>query len=274
MTNLRPVWNRLSLKLADSELLRDYRGYLLLALYAMNRVSLLGTAPYSLAFLQQFNEFCLRGVGAISQRAGGLGLIIVACVLTLLSADSQLAMQVLVTVVFREGGPLLAALILLLKVGTENTATLSMRWRSGEANYLENIGLHAWDYLVVPRVFAVIAAAVVLTFHFQLLAVLGALLGGPLFLDLTFTQMFDQLVDHLRLSDIGYTLIKSALFGTLIATVSCHHGVASQGMRAIDHRSALSQSLLRAFFLMTFCNTLFAYLFYGVLLFGLIRSPV
>lgn len=261
-------------KLLDNALVSDYRGYLTLLLYAMNRIGLMTTLPYAQAFLQQFNEFCLRGVGAISRRAGSLGFLIVAAVLTLLAADTAFAMRILVIVVFREGGPLLAALILLLKVGTENTATLSMRWNSGEANYLENIGLRAWDYLVVPRVFAVIGASVVLTFYFQLLAALGALLGGPLFLDATLAQLFDQFAGELRLADVGYTLLKSLLFGAIIATVSCHHGVAARGTRAIDHRSALSQSLLRAFFLVTFCNALFAYVFYGVLLFGMIRSAV
>lgn len=264
----------LPLGLAGSDLLRDYRGYLVLILYAVGRLGLMTTPPYSQACLRQFNEFCLRGVGAISRRAGSLGFVIVAAVLTLLAADSQFAMQILVVVVFREGGPLLAALILLLKVGTENTVTLNLRWNNGEAGYLENIGLRAWDYLVVPRVWAVIGASVVLTFHFQLLAALGALIGGPLFLDASFTQLFDRFADQLRLSDIGYTLLKSLLFGTIIAAVSCHHGITASGTRAIDHRFALSQSLLRAFFLVTLGNALFAYLFYGVLLFGMIRSTV
>lgn len=275
----RSEWSRKLLKnavnrAANNDLLRDYQGYLTLMLYALNRIVLMTTPPYAQAFLQQFNEFCLRGFGAISRRAGSLGFIIVAVVLTLLAADSALAMRILVIVVFREGGPMLAALILLLKVGTENTATLNMRWNSGEANYLENIGLRAWDYLVVPRVLAVMGASVVLTFYFQLLAILGALIGGPLFLDTSFAQLFDQFAGELRLADVGYTLLKSLLFGTIIATVSCHHGVAARGTRAIDHRSALSQSLLRAFFLITFCNALFAYIFYGVLLFGMIRSTV
>lgn len=257
----------------DNALLRDYRGYATLLLYALGRSGLMLRPPYAIAFLRQFNNCIVQGIGVLTLRATGLGLIIVAYVLTVLVADSAAAMQVLVIVIFREGGAMLAAVVLLLKVGTENTARLGDFWRSGEAGYVDGLGLSAFDYLVVPRILATICAAVMLTLHFQLLAALGAMLGSPLFIDITFDQLFDQLAGQFELADFCYTLIKSTAFGAIIGTVSCYHGSLGGGGDR-DLRNPLARSLLRSFFFMTMFNALFAYVFYGVLLFGLIRTPV
>lgn len=258
--------------IADNAQLRDYRGYLTLLLYSLGRCGLMLRQPYAIAFLRQFNNCIVQGIGVLTMRASALGLIIVAYVLTVLAADSAAAMQVLVVVIFREGGAMLAAVVLLLKVGTENTVRLGDYWRSGEASYVDDLGLSAFDYLVVPRVLATVCAAVMLTMHFQLLAALGAVLGSPLFIDITFDQLFDQLAGQFDMGDFCYTLIKSMAFGAIIGTVSCYHGTADSSMR--DMRNSLARSLLRSFFFMTLFNALFAYVFYGVLLFGLIRTPV
>lgn len=260
--------------IADNALLREYRGYLTLILYTISRIGLMTLPPYSMAFLRQFNNCIVQGVGVLTLRAGALGLIIVAYVLTVLTADSNTAMQILVIVVFREGGALLAAVVLLLKVGTDNTTYLNSLWTSGEASYLDGLGISAYDYLVVPRILAVICASVMLTLYFLLLAALGAMLGSPLFIDITFDQLFDQLAGQFNLADFGYTLVKSVVFGAIIGAVTCHHGTAVASGRRGELGHPLSRSLLRSFFLVTVCNALFAYLFYGVLLFGLIHSPV
>jgi phospholipid/cholesterol/gamma-HCH transport system permease protein len=260
--------------IVDNALLREYRGYVTLFLYALGRSSLMMTLPYSIAFLRQFNACILQGIGVLTLRATGLGIIVVAYVLTVLAADSGAAMQILAVIIFREGGAMLAAVVLLLKVGTENTTRLSVLWHSGEASYLDSLGVSAYDYLVVPRILASICAAVMLTLYFQLLAALGAIFGSPFFIDTTFDQLFEQLAGQFDLADFGYTLIKSLVFGAIIGTVSCYHGSLAADVRREDLRSPLSRSLLRSFFFMTLFNALFAYLFYGVLLFGLIRTPV
>lgn len=263
-----------SLRGRGYSLLRDYRGYLLLMLYALERAGLMLRPPYSIAFLRQFNACCVQGIGIITLRAGSLGVIVVAYVLTVVGADSRTAMHILVVFVFREGGPLLAALVLLLKVGTENTTQLGKQWASGQANYVEALGVPAYDYLVVPRLLAAIAAAVLMTFHFQLIAAFGAVLCSPLFLDATFEQLLNDFSEQFRISDWAYTLIKSLVFGVIIGTVSCYHGVSAVGETVGNVRHPLSLSLLRTFFFIALCNALFAYLFYGVMLFGLIRSTV
>lgn len=260
--------------IVDNALLREYRGYAILFLYALSRIGRMTRPPYALAFLRQFNNCILQGIGVLTMRATGLGLIIVAYVLTVLAADSGAAMQVLVIVIFREGGAMLAAVVLLLKVGTENTSRLNALWRSGEAGYVDNLGLSAFDYLVVPRILAAICAAVMLTLYFQLLAAMGAMLGSPLFIDTTFDQLFEQLAGQFDVADFCYTLIKSVIFGAIIGTVSCYHGSVGIDGRGQGIRNPLARSLLRSFFFMTLFNALFAYLFYGVLLFGLIRTPV
>lgn len=252
---------------------REYNGYLALLLYAVGRIGRMTVFPYSIAFLRQLNDSFVQGIGVLTFRALSLGVIIV-YVLTILTSDSSMTMQIFAIAIFREGGALLAAAILLLKVGTENTNRLNVLWGNGEARYLHNLGLSPYDYLVVPRILAVIVASVVLTLYFQLLAAIGAMIGAPILVDTTFDQLFGQFAVQFKLADIGYTMIKSMTFGAIIGVVTCYHGTHSREGGGRDVRSPMSRALLRAFFLVTLFNALFAYIFYGVLLFGVIRSTV
>ena len=262
----------------DASLLRAWAGYLVLSLHALSSIRLVVRDPYATAFLRQFNQVCRQGMRSFMVRALGIGVVLNAFVIHVIGANTYTAMTVLATTVVREGGPLFVALVLLLSVGPDNTTRLGTQWSNGEARQLAQTGIHPHDYLVVPRILGMAVATIILTFVFQILAVLGAVAGGMLLLDESLHQMTDALLDQVRLQDLVYTFIKSAVFGTVIATITCYHGIGSnRGAyedRAIDLREAVSQSLVRSLFFITTFNALLAYLFYGVVLFGLYRTPV
>ncbi len=257
-------------------MLADYAGYSTLALYALGALRKLGRPPYALAFLKQFNAFCAQGLAAIALRAVALGVVLNAFVVKVLGGDTQAAMDILAMAVLREGGPLLVALVLLLSVGPDNTTRLGTHWNNGEAAQLHQLGLSPYDYLVVPKLLGMVCATVLLTFCFQMLSIAGGLLGGMLLLDQSPHQLADALLSQVQLHDLAYTCIKSLLFGTVIATITCYHGVTPRplGGATIDLRGAVSLSLVRALFFVTATNALLAYVFYGVVLFGLFHAPV
>jgi phospholipid/cholesterol/gamma-HCH transport system permease protein len=64
--------------------------------------------------------------------------------------------SIMVIVVVRELGPLLAALLVLARVGTANVVELGTARALGEVEALEALGIDPVHYLVVPRVAGIV----------------------------------------------------------------------------------------------------------------------
>ena len=93
--------------------------------------------------------------------SAALGLVIVGQTVSLLSrvGAQQYIGTVMVTVIVRELGPLLAALIVLARAGTPNVVELGMMRALGEVEALESLGIDPIHYLVMPRVLAMIPSS-------------------------------------------------------------------------------------------------------------------
>ncbi len=134
---------------------------------------------------------------------------------------------VMVSVVVRELGPMLAALLVLARVGTANVVELGMARACGEVEALEALGIDPIHYLVVPRVLGLALAIYGLTVYF----ILFALLSGFLFtflegVPLLPSQYFQQLANSLLWQDFVLLALKTFAFGTFIAIVTCFEGLA------------------------------------------------
>jgi phospholipid/cholesterol/gamma-HCH transport system permease protein len=148
----------------------------------------------------------------------------------------------MVTVVVREVGPLVTALLVLARVGTATVIELGTARSLGEVEALEALGMDPIHYLVVPRVIGMSMAVFSLTVYF----VLGALISGYAFVFLQEVPMqpadyFQQLAQALRWEDFVTVGLKTLGFGVLIAMITCYHGL-SQPLRLDD----VSAATLRA----------------------------
>jgi phospholipid/cholesterol/gamma-HCH transport system permease protein len=134
---------------------------------------------------------------------------------------------VMVTVVVREMGPVLSALLVLARVGAANVIELGTARALGEVEALEALGIDPIHYLVVPRFIGIAASIFALTVYF----ILFALLSGYLFaflegVPLRPGEYSRQLADALLWQDFALLALKTISFGTLIAMVACYEGLA------------------------------------------------
>jgi phospholipid/cholesterol/gamma-HCH transport system permease protein len=134
---------------------------------------------------------------------------------------------VMVTVIVRELGPLLTALIVLARAGTANVVELGTIRALGEVEALESLGIDPVHYLVMPRVIGLATSVFCLTTYLVLIAIAG----GYVFafvqdVPLTLGSYFEQLNNALRWEDFVLFALKTTLFGGIIAVVSCYHGLA------------------------------------------------
>src|SRR3982750_4739898 len=145
--------------------LREIEGGIQLSLNVAARLPNLRRAPILEQFLRQVYFTGVTAAGGVIPRACGLGVIIIAVMINVLDADVDLAVKILLLVVFREVGPLAAAAVVILRSGTAMSAEMAMMRVSGQTRALRYLSIDLHDYLVVPRVAAVMLATLVLTVY-------------------------------------------------------------------------------------------------------------
>lgn len=134
---------------------------------------------------------------------------------------------ILAVALFQEMGPMVAALLVLLRVGTATVVELATMRATGEIEALEALSIDPIHYLVVPRVVGMALSVFCLTVYL----ILGTLLTGYVFcflqqIPLSLNAYAGQLTSALRAEDFLLVMVKSALFGATLAVITCYQGLA------------------------------------------------
>ncbi|HXA44761.1 MAG TPA: ABC transporter permease [Candidatus Angelobacter sp.] len=165
-----------------------------------------------------------------------LGFLIVGQTVSALAkvGASEYLGSTMVIVVVRELGPLLAAMLVLARVGTANVIELGTARALGEVEALESMGIDPVHYLIMPRVIGMALGIFSLTIYL----IIGALGSGYLFAFLQGAPMtpgdyFHQITEALDWLDFALLALKTLAFGFFIAVVTCYHGLA-QPLRLED----------------------------------------
>jgi phospholipid/cholesterol/gamma-HCH transport system permease protein len=194
--------------------------------------------------LQQLAVSGLRLLPMILFLSIALGLVIIGQTVSLLTrvGVNTLLGTVMVTVVVRELGPLLTALLLLARSGTANVIELGTSRAMGEVEALEVLGIDPIHYLVVPRLLGMSLGLFALTVYM----ILGALVSGYAWAFLQDVPIqpgdyFRQLAAALTGLDFVLLALKTLFFGLIISVVTCYYGLA-QPLRMQD----VSRATVRA----------------------------
>ena len=198
--------------------------------------------------------------------SGALGLVVIGQTVSWLTRVGAINFlgTVMVIVVVRELGPLVTALLVLARVGTANVIELGTARAMGEVEALEVLGIDPVHYLVVPRVIGMALGVFALTVYL----ILGALLSGYLWAFLQDVPLrpgdyFRQLASALSGLDFALLAVKTLVFGSIIALVTCYHGLAqplrleevSRATVAAVAQSVIACVLLDALFILIYLTT-------------------
>lgn len=147
----------------------------------------------------------------------------------------------LVTIsLFRELGPLLTAFILASRSGSAFAAELGTMKVNEEIDALTTMGLDPVRFLVVPRVIASICIMPLLTMFNNCLGLIGC---GLVMISVGFAPaaVVNQIREAAFLGDLFGGLVKTLVFGTLIAGIGC-----LRGLQTGTGASAVGDSATRA----------------------------
>lgn len=251
---------------------RGIGGYFGLARDVAARMRLLRLAPVRDVLVRQISRIGVATLSTMAVRAAGIGTLIIAYTTYVLAADPEFAVRILVWAVLREIGPLFAVIMLIVRSGTSIAAEFALMRERGELARLGMMGISARDYIVVPTVVAVALSNVAVTFYFQMLAVGGGMAVSALLMDVSLAELAEHFFSLASVWDILYTVIKSLGFGVLAGLVLCMHGLGLAGGKA-TLPDAVSRSVMQSIVAVLVFNAVFAYLVFGVLLFGIVRAP-
>lgn len=136
----------------------------------------------------------------------------------------------LVAIAFtRELGPLITGIMLAARIGAAFTAELGTMQVSEEVEAIEAMGVGPLRFLVAPRMLALFFLMPCLSTVSNVSAIFASSLISRAYFSIAFIYFTDLVRDALLIRDIITGVLKSFLFGLLIAAIACYRGLTVKG---------------------------------------------
>jgi phospholipid/cholesterol/gamma-HCH transport system permease protein len=126
----------------------------------------------------------------------------------------------------REMAPIMTAIIMAGRTGAAYAAQIGTMKVNEEVDALTTLGMDPIDFLVTPRVIALIVMLPMLTLYGSLMGILGGTVVGLAMVDVSLVQYLSQTVDSVGLNSLLGGLFKSVVYGSLVAIAGCQQGLA------------------------------------------------
>jgi len=159
----------------------------------------------------------------------------------------------------REMGALMTAIIMAGRTGAAFAAQLGTMEVNEETDALKTFGFSPIDFLVMPRMLALIIMMPVLCLYADLLGIIGGGIVGVTILDISLVQYVNQTIGALSITDFAVGLVKSAVFGVLIALAGCLRGMQC-GRSASAVGAAATSAVVTAIVMLVVMDGLFSVL--------------
>lgn len=174
--------------------------------------------------------------------------------------EMYLGAAVMITLI-REMGPFVTGICLSACVGSAMAAELGTMTVNDEVAALEIMSIPPVRYLVAPRMAALLAMSPILAFYACILGVMGGGLVGYTQLNVPFAQYMASAMSIAEMKDLFTGLLKAAVFGVIIGTVSCHEGFETK-LGAVGVGRATQRSVIISFLLILMFGYMITRLFY------------
>jgi phospholipid/cholesterol/gamma-HCH transport system permease protein len=125
----------------------------------------------------------------------------------------------------REMGGLMAAIIMSGRTGASYAAQLGTMQVNSEIDALKTMGFEPMEFLVLPRILALILIMPLLCLYADLMGIVGGALVTVSFFDVSLVEYLNRTANAVHLSDFTIGIVKCAVFGVLIALSGCMRGM-------------------------------------------------
>jgi phospholipid/cholesterol/gamma-HCH transport system permease protein len=140
----------------------------------------------------------------------------------------------------REMGVVMTAIIMSGRTGAAFAAYIGSMKANQEIDALRTFGFDPFDFLVLPRVLALVLMMPFLTIYANIVGILGGMLVGA-FVGIPPILYWTETLTSVDLTNSSLGVLKSVFFGAAIAINGC-----MQGMAAEDSSAAVGEATTRA----------------------------
>jgi phospholipid/cholesterol/gamma-HCH transport system permease protein len=177
------------------------------------------------------------------------------------SAESAVATVVVLSIT-RELGPVLAGLMVAGRVGAAMAAEIGTMRITEQVDALVTLSTNPIKYLVTPRVIAAVLMMPCLVLIADIIGVLGGYIVSVYNLGFSKEVYLQNTFQYLERIDVTSGLIKSSVFGFIIAIIGCYSGYNSQkGAQGVGN--ATTNAVVVASILILLSNYLLTKVFFS-----------
>ncbi len=125
----------------------------------------------------------------------------------------------------REMGCIMTGIIMSGRTGAAFAAQLGSMKVNEEIDAFRTFGFSAVEFLVLPKMLALILMMPLLTVFADFFGILGGFVVGLGMLDLSYTEYFNETVSSISLTNFFIGIVKGSFFGILVAISGCLRGM-------------------------------------------------
>jgi len=162
--------------------------------------------------------------------------------------------------IVRELGPMITAIVIAGRSGSAYTAEIGAMKITEEIAAMRTMGFDPYNFLVLPRIFALIISLPLLIFFSDMMGIFGGMVASQMQLNISMTQFVDRLHEVLELKHYVLGMIKGPVFAFVIAAVGCF-----RGFQVSDNTESLglhtTASVVNSIFLVIAFDALFSVIY-------------
>ncbi|MCZ6672936.1 MAG: ABC transporter permease [Verrucomicrobia bacterium] len=160
----------------------------------------------------------------------------------------------------REMGPIMTGIVLAGRTGAAFASTIGSMKVAEEIDALRTMGVSPVDYLVLPRVIGLSIMTPLMVIYADALGILGGMLVSKLKLNMPIQTYVQEIFLNIDLTDICSGLLKSAVFGMIIAYSGCLRGMNCDTSSTGVGRATTS-AVVTSLLLIIISNSIFAVIY-------------
>jgi phospholipid/cholesterol/gamma-HCH transport system permease protein len=163
----------------------------------------------------------------------------------------------------REMGCIMTGVIMSGRTGAAFAATIGTMVVNDEVDALKTTGISRMNFLILPRIFALVLIMPFLCMFSSFIGILGGMCASILKTDLTVIQYCVQTANAIYINDFFVGLAKGTFFGLLISAIGCLKGL-DCGHSAEDVGLATTSAVVTSITAIIIADAVFAILFSAI----------
>jgi len=200
-------------------------GFFAKTLKGVGAFILRGRASYKILIMQILFTFVdALGIAALLAMGIGAAVNVIGIPYLNMLGQPRMIYSLLIIIITRELGPLLAAFIIIARSATAIATEMATMVISHEVEAYISVGVDPIEHLAVPRFLGVTVSLFLLNTYFSIFGLGGSFVVAQVFNPLPAGMYFTYLLEDLTMGDIVVSGIKSITFGMIISIMAVMRG--------------------------------------------------